>query len=250
MFDLTGRRALVTGSSQGIGKAVALAFASRGADLVLHGLDDEAAGQKVVDAVADQGRRAIYVRADLRDPAECRRLATQASAAFGGVDILVSNAAVERPTPWREVTPEQIDEQWALNFQATLLLAQALSPGMTERGWGRIIAMGSIQQARPNPQHVVYAATKAAQATLIGVLARELGASGVTANGLAPGAIETDRNAEALSDPVYKARVLERIPTGRIGSVRDCTGAAVLLASDEGAYINGETLFVDGGWRA
>lgn len=250
MFDLTGRRALVTGSSQGIGEAVALALASRGADLVLHGLEGEAAGRKVVDAVRDHGRRAIYVSADLRDPSECRRLASEASAAFGGVDILVSNAAVERPTSWQQVTPEQIEEQWALNFQATLLLTQALSRGMTEARWGRIIAMGSIQQARPNPQHLVYAATKAAQATLVGVLARELGPSGVTANVLAPGAIETDRNAKALADPAYKARVLERIPTGRIGGVGDCIGAAVLLASDEGAYINGETLFVDGGWRA
>ena len=250
MFDLTGRKALITGSSQGIGEAVALAYAARGADIVLHGLESVDVGDRVTRAVEALGRRAVYLSADLRDADACAHLARDAGSAFGGIDILVSNAAVERPTPWREITTEQVSEQWALNFQASLLLSQALAPAMVERGWGRIIAMGSIQQARPNPQHLVYAATKSAQATLIGILARELGPSGVTANSLAPGAIETDRNAAVLADPAYKARVLERIPAGRIGQVGDCTGAAVLLASDEGGYINGETLFVDGGWRA
>lgn len=250
MFDLTGRRALVTGSSQGIGEAIVLALASRGADVVVHGLEPPETGRRVVGAVEAKGRRTVYVQADLRDPEACLDLADRAAAALGGIDILVSNAAVERPTPWAEVTPNQITEQWALNFQATLVLCQALTPAMVERGWGRVIAIGSIQQARPNPQHLVYAATKSAQASMIGVLARELGPFGVTANVLAPGAIETDRNTAVLADPAYKARVLERIPTGRIGQVQDCTGAAVLLASDEGSYINGETLFVDGGWRA
>lgn len=250
MFDLTGRRALVTGSSQGIGEAIALALASQGCDVIVHGLEPAEKGQGVVDAIQAKGRCSAYLRADLRDPAACLNLAAEAEVVLGGIDILISNAAVERPTDWREITPDQINEQWALNFQATLILSQALAPAMAERGWGRIIAVGTIQQARPNPRHMVYASTKAAQATMIGVLARELGPAGVTANVLAPGAIETERNAVALSDPAYKARVLERIPSGRIGSVQDCTGAAVLLASDEGGYINGETLFVDGGWRA
>lgn len=250
MFDLTGRRALVTGSSQGIGEAMALALASRGADVVVHGLEPPEVGQRVADAIKALGRRTGYIRADLRDPSACRSLAGEAGETLGGIDILVSSAAVERPTPWRDITSDQIAEQWALNFQATLVLCQSLAPAMAERGWGRLIAMGTIQQVRPNSQHLVYAATKCALASMIGVLARELGPSGVTANILAPGAIETDRSAAALSDPAYKTKVLERIPAGRIGKVGDCTGAAVLLASDEGGYINGETLFVDGGWRA
>jgi glucose 1-dehydrogenase len=250
MFDLTGRRALVTGSSQGIGEAIALALAAQGADVVVHGLEPLETGRRVVDAIEGLGRRAAYISADLREAAACAGLAGEAAQALGGIDILVSNAAVERPTPWRDITPHQIAEQWALNFQAALVLCQSLAPAMAERGWGRLIAMGTIQQVRPNSQHLVYAATKCAQASMICVLARELGPSGVTANILAPGAIETDRSAAALSDPAYKAKVLERIPAGRIGKVGDCTGAAVLLASDEGGYINGETLFVDGGWRA
>lgn len=250
MFDLTGRRALVTGSSQGIGEAIAIALASRGADIVFHGLEAPETGHRLATAVEALGRRADYVQADLCRPEACADLAAQAKSALGGIDILVCSAAVERPSPWLDVTPSQVQEQWALNFQATLLLAQSLAPAMTEQGWGRIVALGSIQQARPNPHHLIYAATKTALSTMIGVLARELGPSGVTANVLAPGAIETDRSAAALSDPAYKARVLERIPAGRIGRVGDCVGAAVLLASDEGAYINGETLFVDGGWRA
>ncbi|MBU1345399.1 MAG: SDR family oxidoreductase [Alphaproteobacteria bacterium] len=250
MFDLTGRRALVTGSSQGIGEAIAIALASRGADIVIHGLEPPQACDHVTAAIEALGRRAAYVQADLRQAEACADLSHQARSAFGGIDILVSSAAVERPSPWREVTPAEIQEQWALNFQATLLLAQGLAPAMAERGWGRIVALGSIQQARPNPHHLVYAATKSALSTMISVLARDLGPSGVTANVLAPGAIETDRNAAALSDPAYKARVIEKIPAGRIGQVGDCVGAAVMLASDEGAYINGETLFVDGGWRA
>lgn len=250
MFDLTGRRALITGSTQGIGHALALGLASRGADVVIHGLAEDVVGQAVADEVRALGRRSAYVRAELTFPNACAELAHAATAALDGIDILVANAAVERPMPWRDITPAQISEQWALNFQATLLLCQALAPAMAERGWGRIIAMGSIQQARPNPTHLVYAATKCAQSTLVGVLARELGPAGVTVNTLAPGAIETDRIASTLADPARLARALERIPAGRIGSTADCLGAALLLACDEGAYINGETLFVDGGWRA
>lgn len=250
MFDLTGRRALITGSTQGIGEAIAMGLASRGADVVINGLESPEVGEVVTGAVKALGRRSAYVRADLTQPGACHDLARAAFDALGGIDILIANAAVERATPWSDITLAQISEQWALNFQATLLLCQALGPPMAERGWGRIIAMGSIQQARPNPRHLVYAATKCAQSAMVGILARELGPSGVTVNTLSPGAIATDRNAEALADPAYLARVIERIPVGRIGSTTDCVGAAVLLASEEGGYINGETLFVDGGWRA
>jgi len=250
MFDLSGRRALITGSTQGIGEAIAMGLASRGADVVINGLESPEVGQAVADAVEALGRRSAYVQADLTQPDACEELSRLAVDALGGIDIVIANAAVERAMPWRNITLAQISEQWALNFQATLLLCQSLGPAMAERGWGRIIAMGTIQQARPNPRHLVYAATKCAQSAMVGILARELGPSGVTVNTLAPGAIATDRNAEALADPAYLARVIDRIPTGRIGSTADCVGAAVLLASDEGGYINGEILFVDGGWRA
>lgn len=227
-----------------------MGLASRGADVVVHGLDGDLIGRVVSDAIHALGRRSAYVQADLSRPEACAHLARASAEALGGIDILISNAAVERPTPWSEITLAQISEQWAVNFQATLLLCQTLGPPMAERGWGRIIAMGSIQQARPNPTHLVYAASKSAQSTMVSVLARELGPSGVTVNTLAPGAIVTERIAGTLADPLRLNRALERIPAGRIGSTADCVGAAVLLASEEGGYINGETLFVDGGWRA
>jgi NAD(P)-dependent dehydrogenase (short-subunit alcohol dehydrogenase family) len=177
-------------------------------------------------------------------------LAHQAEAALGGVDILVLNASYEVRGDWAGVSLADIDLQLAVNFRSSLLLCQALAPAMAQRGWGRVIGLGSIQEVKPNPALLVYAAAKAAQANMMVNLARELGPAGVTVNTLSPGAIATDRNAGALSDPDYRRRVEAQIPAGRIGQPGDCVGACLLLASDAGAYVNGAVLRVDGGWSA
>ncbi|MDI1364440.1 MAG: SDR family oxidoreductase [bacterium] len=243
LFDLSGRRALITGSSRGIGAALATALAGRGAEVVVHGRE----ASDELDALANKldGKA---LAADLSDPIACKDLARRAEDLLGGVDILILNASYEMRADWKRVTVEDADLQMAVNFRSSLLLCQALSPGMTERGWGRIIALGSIQEVRPNPALMVYAAAKAAQANMMMNLARELAPHGVNVNTLSPGAIATDRNAGVLSDPTYRAKVEAQIPAGRVGQPGDCVGACLLLASDAGAYVNGAVLRVDGGW--
>jgi glucose 1-dehydrogenase len=246
LFDLKGRKALVTGASRGIGAALAQALAARGAQVALHArtASDE------LSATTAQVGGAVSLAADLADADACQALARRAEAALDGVDILVLNASYEVRGDWKTVSVADIDLQMAVNFRSSLLLCQALGPAMAARGWGRIIALGSIQEVKPNPALMVYAAAKAAQANMMTSLARELGPSGVTVNTLSPGAIATDRNAGALSDPDYRHRVEIQIPAGRIGQPADCVGACLLLASQAGAYVNGAVLRVDGGWSA
>jgi NAD(P)-dependent dehydrogenase (short-subunit alcohol dehydrogenase family) len=139
--------------------------------------------------------------------------------------------------------------QSQVNLLATVGLIQAFLPAMCSRGWGRILAIGSVLEERPNAGHLFYSATKAAQTSMILNLARNERTPGVTFNVLRPGAILTDRNSARLADPAFKARVLEHIPSGRIGVPDDCAGAALLLCSEAGSYINGAVLAVDGGMR-
>lgn len=243
LFDLSGRKALITGSSRGIGAALAAALAGRGADVVVHGRE---ASDELNALASNVGGKALA--ADLANAGACLDLARRAEDLLGGVDILILNASYEMRADWKNVSVEDADLQMAVNFRSSLVLCQALAPGMTDRAWGRIIALGSIQEVRPNPALMVYAAAKAAQANMMMNLARELGPHGVTVNTLSPGAIATDRNAGALSDPAYRARVEAQIPAGRVGQPNDCVGACLLLASDAGAYVNGAVLRVDGGW--
>ena len=162
-------------------------------------------------------------------------------------DILVLNASIEVRARWSDVTADEADRQLAFNLREQLDMVQAVVPGMQARGWGRLLLIGSVQSARPHPAMIVYAATKAALASMARSLAREVAAQGVTVNVLSPGAIETRRNADALADPDYRAQVLRAIPAGRLGQPQDCAGLALLLCSDAAAYVTGAELRVDGG---
>jgi glucose 1-dehydrogenase len=248
-FDLSGRTALVTGSGRGIGRAIALGLAERGASVAVHcpSRADEAA--ETAHAIEAAGVRSATLVADLRNVDACRSLIPEAARRVGPVDILVLNASTEIRSDWLEIAETDFDIQVVVNLKSSLLLLQAAVPGMAERGWGRVVAIGSIQEAKPNPHLVVYAALKAAQTNMMVNLARQYAKRGVTFNSIAPGAIATERNAAVLSDPAYRARVEEQIPSHRIGSPHDCIGAALLLCSDAGAYITGGTIFVDGGWH-
>jgi NAD(P)-dependent dehydrogenase (short-subunit alcohol dehydrogenase family) len=169
-------------------------------------------------------------------------------AAFGVVDILVLNASIELVEPWTEISRERFDRQVAVNLRSTLELLQALVPAMQARGWGRVVTIGSVQQQRPHPSMLVYAGSKAMQHNWVLSLARQVGGSGVTVNNLAPGAIATARNREQLARE--GERLLGNIPAGRFGRPEDLVGAALLLCSDAGSYINGASLLVDGGRSA
>ncbi|HEY0686675.1 MAG TPA: SDR family oxidoreductase [Steroidobacter sp.] len=247
-FDLHGKVAVVTGSTRGIGCAISEALGASGAAIVAHGTDRNEVDARVSDWSA-RGWRAAGCVADLAVPNGVRELQRSVESVFGAADILVLNASLEIIQPWREVTDEAMLRQAQVNLHATVALIQALLPAMSSRGWGRILAIGSVQEDRPNPGHLFYSATKAAQTSMILNLARNERAPGVTFNVLRPGAILTDRNRSRLADPAFEASVIERIPSARIGMPTDCAGAALLLCSEAGSYINGAVLAVDGGMR-
>lgn len=244
LFSLSGKRALVTGSSRGIGRALALGLAKAGADVAVHGASSSAA----LDAtVHEAGPQAIAAIADLAKPIAVQGLVRDLDMRWGGIDILVLNASIEIRQPYDKITPEAIAAQVAVNLAATQALITGFAPAMAGRGWGRILGIGSVQEVKEHPEMLIYAGLKAAQTSMMRNLARQLAPDGVTCNTLAPGAIETDRNAAVLADSVYRDRVQARIPMGRLGTTGDCVGAAIFLCSHAGDYITGERLLVDGG---
>jgi NAD(P)-dependent dehydrogenase (short-subunit alcohol dehydrogenase family) len=247
LFDLSGRTALVTGSSRGIGAAIALGLAEAGADVAVHYAGSRAQAEALAERIRGIGRRSVALGADLGTPGEPGRLFEAAVNALGAIDILVSNVAVQIPEPWDRITAEHFESQVRTNWQSGFELIQKAAPAMLERGWGRILTVGSVQEAKPHPDMVVYSALKAAQTLTVRNLAKQFAGRGVTVNNLAPGVIETDRNTGRLAAPAYQAKVLAQIPAGRVGDVRDCVGAALLLCSEAGRYITGQSLLVDGG---
>lgn len=248
MFDLAGRRALVTGSSRGIGRAIALALAAHGADIAIHYASREAQAREVAEEAARLGARAVTVGGEIGQEGATARIAAEAAEKLGGgLDIAVANASVEFRRPWRETGWAEGHRQFDANFLSVLELAQAVLPGMQERAWGRFVTIGSVQQVRPNPQLVTYAALKSALVNLVRNLAQQVARSGVTVNNIAPGAIGTERNAGVLADPDYLKLAQSRIPMGFIGEPADCAGAVLLLCSPAGRYITGTDLLIDGG---
>lgn len=239
MFDLSGKRALVTGSTQGIGYAIADILHRHGAEVWIHCSRDE---EKAAAAAAALGCT-HWVTGDLADP-DCARLLLEV---VRPVDILVANASVQIRKSWQTITAEEFDRQIRVNLQSTLALMQAFLPPMQAKKWGRFLTVGSVQQHRPNTHMAVYAASKCAIHSLVQNIARQVAADGVTVNTLLPGVIQTPRNDEALSDPVYASKVFSVIPMGHAGLPEDCAGAALLLCSQEGRYITGTELAVDGG---
>ena len=242
MFDLSGRTALVTGSSRGIGRAIAEAFAGAGAKVLVHGSRESAA---LTDAAKACG--GIPVVGDLSGAGGVEALIGSCRAAASRVDILVLNASVQRYVTLEEFNEAEFLREFQVNVAASFRLVQAFAPAMCERRWGRIVAVGSVNQFRPSPRLTVYSATKAALKSLVVNAAKSYAPFGVTVNDLVPGVIMTDRNVEPLKDEAYRNKILESVPAGFFGEPRDCAGAALLLASEAGRYITGIELPVTGG---
>ncbi|MGX5681910.1 SDR family NAD(P)-dependent oxidoreductase [Schumannella luteola] len=226
MFRFDGQRALVTGGTSGIGAAIADALEERGATVIRHGLE----------------QRADH-RADLSTSSEVDALIEAAA----DLDVLVLSASLQSRSPWAELGADHIRRQLEINLVSSLRLLQGVVPGMQSRGYGRVLAIGSVQARQPHPEMLAYAASKAALANSVRSIARQVARDGVTLNTLSPGVIETPRNAAALDDADYRARVLAGIPVARVGVPADCVAPALLLCSREGGYITGQDLLVDGG---
>jgi len=240
MFDLAGRRALVTGASGGIGGAIARALHARGAEVVLTGRRRDA-----LDALAAElGERATVEVADLGDPGAPDAL-VQTVEGMGGLDILVNNAGLTRDNLALRLKDEDWQTVLDVNLSAGFRLVRAALRGMMRRRFGRIVNITSIVGVTGNPGQANYAAAKAGLIGMSKALAAELAARGITVNCIAPGFIDTAMT-EAL-DEAQRARLLERIPAGRLGSGADVAAAAVYLASNEAAYVTGHTLHVNGG---
>ncbi|HEY2204956.1 MAG TPA: SDR family oxidoreductase [Pseudonocardia sp.] len=241
--SLNGRSALVTGSTDGIGSAIARALAAGGADVVVSGRNAER-GERVVTDIGDKGGRARFVRADLSGGAGVRALAEAA----GPVDVLVNNAAMLiAPRPTGEVSEELIDDALATNVKAAFLLTGLIAPGMAARGGGAIVNVGSINGILGMAQSALYSATKATIHSLTKSWAAEYGPSGVRVNTVAPGPTLTPTTAGFAE---HLAPILDRTPSRRIGRPEEVAAAVVFLAGDDAANIHGATLSVDGGLTA
>ena len=163
------------------------------------------------------------------------------------IDVLILNASLQYRTPWQEITTEACYEQLNCNFVSSMMLIQASVENMRKNKWGRIVTIGSVQEAKPHPDMLVYSASKAAQTNMMQSLSLQLAKDGITVNNLAPGVIITDRNKDALSNIEYMKKITDSIPLGFFGEPEDCTGIVSLLCSEEGRYITGQNIFVDGG---
>lgn len=249
LFGLKGKSALVTGSSRGIGAAIARGFSGAGADVVLHARTVQAS-QSVKDEIARSGQKVWSLARDLAGPNAGRNLVQEAERLTGGLDILVINASVQINAALGGVELEDVDLQIEVNLKSTLEMLQACLPKMAARGWGRVVNIGSINQLRPKSIVSAYAATKAAQHNLVQSQAREYAKHGVLLNTLAPGLVDTDRNqGRKLADPAAWEVYLRDVNwMGRIGSPEEMVGAAVFLSSDACSFMTGETVFVTGGY--
>ena len=238
---------MVTGASRGIGRAIATLFAAAGSDVVVqfHSRGDLA--RAVVADIEATGNRGIALQADLSLPGSGVELARKAAGALGQIDILVLNAAEQRRQKLSDVTPEMFALQAGTGFGSSFELVQALLPGMQERKFGRIVAIGSVQQIRPNAELTVYAAMKAALSNLMRNLAKAAGPDGVTCNTILPGLIETDRSAEVRKDPTGYKTLIDRIPCRREGNVSEVAALALFLAGPSGGYVTGADYLIDGG---
>lgn len=241
MFDLSGKTALVTGASGGIGGAIAQALHRQGAVVAVSGTRQDALDQ----LAAGLGERAHVLACDLGDAAAVEALVPRAEELMGKLDVLVANAGITRDNLFVQLRDEDWEQVLAVNLTATFRLARAAVRGMMRRRFGRVIGITSVVGVTGNPGQGNYAAAKAGMIGMMKSVAQEYAKRGVTANCIAPGFIQTPMT-NKLNDKQREA-ILTRVPAGRLGNAGDVAAAVVYLASDEAAYVTGQTLHVNGG---
>lgn len=249
IFDLSGRVALVTGGSRGLGKAMARGFAQAGAGLVLSSRHEDELKATCDELRQATGARVEYVVADMLQRGDVARLAQTALERMGKVDILVNNAGTNRPQPIDEIRDQDWDEVVELNLTSCMALTRALVPQMKQRRWGRVIHISSIMGLGSTPGRNVYSATKAALIGMCRASALDLGPFGITVNCLAPGPFATELPKSILTPQQWDA-LAARTAMNRWAQPEELIGPALLLASEAGSYITGTVLVVDGGAMA
>jgi glucose 1-dehydrogenase len=245
---LQGRNALVTGSSKGIGRAIAARFGREGANVVVNYNSDPKGANEVVEEIRALGVKAMAVKADLGNVASVQALIAASIEALGSLDVLVNNAGIEAHSPFWDVSEAEYDRVLSVNLKGVFFATQAMVNHLraSSRG-GRIINISSVHEEIPFPNFAAYCASKGGLKMLTRNLAVELGPLGITVNSIAPGAIETPINRKLLNDPAKLRSLLGQIPLGRLGQPDDVAGLAAFLASDDASYATGSTYFVDGG---
>ena len=246
-FRLTGKNALVTGSSRGLGSAIAFALAEAGANVGCHGRSAE--GKATSEGIRGLGRQSFYLAGDMSDRDLHPKLIERTIEAFGSIDILVNNAGAIRRAPAAEFPQSDWDELIAVNLTAVFRLSQLAGQSMLKRGAkGKILNIGSLLSFQGGILVPAYAAAKGGVAQLTKALANEWASQGINVNAIAPGYMATDNTTALRNDPQRSRQILERIPAARWGEPSDIAGAAVFLCSPASDYINGHVMSVDGGW--
>jgi NAD(P)-dependent dehydrogenase (short-subunit alcohol dehydrogenase family) len=249
LFNLTGKVALVTGGSKGLGKAMARGLAEAGADIVISSRHEDELRQAIDEIMQGTGRRGSYLVADMTKRDQVKQLAKTAVERMGRVDILINNAGSNVPQPTDAIKDEDWDRIMELNLNSIMVLTRALVPQMKERRWGRIIHISSIMAYISKEGRGAYSATKGALLGMARASALELGQYGITVNCIAPGPFMTDLPMSVLSAE-EKEIFARRTAIGRWGDPKELIGPALLLATDAGSYITGTSLVIDGGYIA
>jgi glucose 1-dehydrogenase len=252
---LAGQKALVTGANSGIGRGIALALGQAGADVIVNYVEGDAAAEAVVDEIRRAGAEALALKADVSSEAEVSGMFEKMLARFGTIDILVSNAGLQRDSAFKDMSLKQWNTVLGVNLTGQFLCARYAVAEFLRRGVvpsvssaaGKIICMSSVHQEIPWAGHANYAASKGGIKLLMESMAQELAPHKIRVNGIAPGAIRTPINTSAWKTPEAYAQLMKLVPYGRIGEPEDIARAAVWLASDQSDYVVGSTLFVDGG---
>jgi 3-oxoacyl-[acyl-carrier protein] reductase len=246
---LTGKVAVVTGASKGIGAAIAKALGAEGAAVVVNYSSSKADGEKVAKEIAARGSKAVAVQANLSKPEEIERLFDRSKEVFGRLDILVNNAGIYEFSPLEKLTSEHFHKQFNLNVLGLLLSSQAAAKQFDGAG-GSIINVSSIVSTLAVPESAVYSGTKGAVDAITRALAAELGPRRIRVNAIRPGMVETEGFRSAgIADSEARKQVEALTPLRRIGQPRDIAGAAVFLASEDSSWITGETFVISGGYR-
>ena len=247
MGRLAGKRAFVTGSGRNIGRATALAFAREGADVVVHARANEDEAREVAEQVCAHGVRSHVVIADLADLDAVRRMGGEVVEVFDGIDVFYANAAVRPRKPFDDVTYEELREVMAINFESTFLLTQALSRGMRDRGWGRVITNVGLNSYTGQAERFHATAAKMATLGLTRALSKEFAPDGVLVNAVSPGYTNTTRAAGPEAEERLIREKTPGIPVGRLGKPEEIASLVLFLATEESSFISGQLFAANGG---